>query len=524
MKNCFSIIFGIKPQVCQAYILNLLNYLCRQKQMQYLFSSRNLAKSPRFKFLSSLSPLTFASLLLLPYSFDSQALSAKTTRVIEGSAPYFTFDGGRTRVTRDDLLTITLPDGTRGTPSSNTSSITNPILVRNISSLDDIHTVVPSGTNTMSFSDLITQGNWGDDDGDGQGASGVTASGNISVSFTDSDGNTVNRSDALDICNAPYRVRLVNTEGSLTTQYGVPRSSSFSGATVDYYINPYNTVARICHARPNLTIGTMHHAGPSNIWSPTKGFLVQSTSPSSYNRNFPTTGADGLYFDLDIGGVDGSQLTWSVVTNGSIRATVSWTRPLTGTFTDPKGYTEQADEWIRDKSSNVTRVTLHGPRADSAQISSSNPSPLDVPSLPQTFELVGRDSHGNEVRYGFVLKQWFLHRGGEVDTPSNHSSWCSRLGYRIARVSDLTNAGRTDFPSISIATPSSGYNNYSRQIGAGFFSEWGWMGKYSNASFVNYFYWTSDLVGNKQFYVNSTGGYVTYDHILYKSNGVCVTP
>ncbi|MWN32966.1 MULTISPECIES: hypothetical protein, partial [unclassified Gilliamella] len=138
----------------------------------------------------------------------------------------------------------------------------------------------------------------------------------------------------------------------------------------------------------------------ANIWNPSKGFLVQSTSPSSYDRNFPTTGLDGLYFDLDIGGIDGSQLSWTVNTSGSIRATVSWTRPRSGTFTNPRENTVQADEWIRDKSKNVARVTLHGPRASSSQISSSRPSSLTRPSLPQTFELVGRGSNGNEVRYG----------------------------------------------------------------------------------------------------------------------------
>ncbi|MWN32973.1 MULTISPECIES: hypothetical protein, partial [unclassified Gilliamella] len=89
-----------------------------------------------------------------------------------------------------------------------------------------------------------------------------------------------------------------STGGTLSTQYGVPRSSSFSGATVDYYINPYEYTG-ICSVRPNLFMGGTgsdpRYAGPANIWNPSKGFLVQSTSPSSYDRNFPTTGADGLY-------------------------------------------------------------------------------------------------------------------------------------------------------------------------------------------------------------------------------------
>ncbi|KDN09280.1 hypothetical protein GAPWKB30_2115 [Gilliamella apicola] len=234
----------------------------------------------------------------------------------------------------------------------------------------------------------MTQGKWGDDDGDGQGADGVTASGSISLVIKDKDGNTINRSDALDICKAPYKVTLDSSEGTLETRYGMPNSSTFSGGTAEYYITPPSPPV-ICSVRPNLLYGGTNfsgdepiYAGPSNIWSPTKGFLTQSTTPSSYGLNFPTTGSDGLYFDLDIGGIDVTQLNWTVNTSGSITAMVSWTSPRTGTFTDPRGDTIQADEWITDKSKNVTRVTLHGPRASSGQINSSNPSSLTRPSLP----------------------------------------------------------------------------------------------------------------------------------------------
>ncbi|MWN32965.1 MULTISPECIES: hypothetical protein, partial [unclassified Gilliamella] len=146
---------------------------------------------------------------------------------------------------------------------------------------------------------LVSQGYWRDDDGDGQGVGGVTASGSISVAFTDKNGTTVNRSDALSLCSAPYKVTLTSTGGTLSTQYGVPRSSSFSGATVDYYINPNSSQPVICSVRPDLLFGGTRgiddfwedpgYAGPSNIWNPSKGFLTQSTSPSSYDRNFPTT-------------------------------------------------------------------------------------------------------------------------------------------------------------------------------------------------------------------------------------------
>ncbi|MWN05726.1 hypothetical protein GQ598_05255 [Gilliamella sp. Pas-s95] len=451
------------------------------------------------------SALFFALLFLLSYSQGSVALTAQTSRAIEGSAPYLTFDGGRTKVTdTDSLLYIRLQDGTRYTPSTNPSSSRNPIRLPYAGSiLHDIGMLVPSsvsqsnGAYTVSLSDLVTRYNyWRDDDGDGQGANGVTATGDISVSFRDKDGNTVSRIDRLSKCRAPYKVTLRSTGGSLTTQYGVPRSSSFSGATVDYYINPYEDTG-VCYfvkfARPDLEYGNGDYAGPSRIWNPNKGFFTQSNNPSYYYANFPTTGADGLYFYLLIDGANASQFTWSVVTDGDITATV-----------DGRG-----------------KVTLHGPRASSAQINSDSPNPLDVPDLPQRFELVGRDSSGNEVRYGFVLKQWFVNRGNKRGTQPNHSSWCRGLGYRLPQIKDLVKFGCTGLDGLPCSDTS---NHYMRIIDYGFFGEWGRIYNYADAGFVNHNHWTSDASGSNGFYVSSGSGHVDSVNVSVNIFAVCTTP
>ncbi|SCC29004.1 hypothetical protein GA0061081_11541 [Gilliamella bombicola] len=478
--------------------------------------------------------------LLLSYTQSSVALTAHTSRVIEGTPPYFTFDAGQVKVTStDSLLSIKLNGNRLITPSTNTSSPTNPIILPVASGLDNIRTVVPSSASSVSFSDLVDRYlNWGDADGDGQGRNDVTASGSVSISFTDKDGNTVNRSDRLDICNAPYRVTLSSTGGYLQTRYGVPNRTNFSGSTVTYYVNPYGGPV-VCHVRPNLYFGgtgvnisfpwgmmydDSNQAGPSIIWSPKKGFLTQSISSSSYGQNFPTTGADGLYFDLLIGGVDGDGLSWSSATtaSGSIRATVNQ-RALPN-----QGANE--DRWITDKSKRVVRVTLKGPRASSSQIQSANPSPLTVPSLPQTFELEGRDRNGNVVRYGFVLKQWFVNRGDKGDTSSNQVSWCSRLGYRMPRIKDLTNAKcgvYNSFPcrsGIDGATPYSSGNHYMRNIGAGFFTEWGSMNDYTDAGFVYFSYWTGESVSS--YVLSSVSSFNGSVEAYGASNyfAVCTTP
>jgi hypothetical protein len=430
----------------------------------------------------------------LSSAFSSQALTTQVTRnVINGSAPYLTFDGGRTRATNvDELLSITLPSGTRIKPSTNTSSAANPIQLQyaNIN-FTHIGMFVPTNTGSVALSTLIgpLYNYWRDDDGDGQGSGGVSATGSLTLSIVDKAGHAVDRRDTLTICNAPYKVTLSSSGGTLSTRYGFPKSRSFSARSATYYISPKASPA-VCFAKPNLALGRASddasYHGPSNIWNPDKGFLTQSTVPSDYHRNFPTTGAHNLYFDLDIGGVDATSLTWSSVSHSGITASMT------------------------PNSSTSVRVKLVGPHATSAQMSS--PSRIARPSLPATFELVGRDSSGRAViKYGFRLKQWFVNRGNNVRAYDSQNTWCSSIGYHMPRVRDLTNAVRpsSDGYPISGTSPSASWNRYMRHIDAGFFSEWGDMYYYTGASFVRDRYWTSEATGSDQFAVYSYNGFIT---------------
>ncbi|OCG42013.1 hypothetical protein A9G25_04600 [Gilliamella sp. Bif1-4] len=251
------------------------------------------------------------------------------------------------------------------------------------------------------------------------------------------------------------------------------------------------------YVRPNLSeaYDGDKYAGPADIWNLKKGFLVQSINPELYDLNFPTTGADNLYFDLLISGVDINELKWEPVTHEGITATVT---------------NVDAHEWLipYEDRGVVARVTLTGPEA-SNQRDNPHPNPIAKPQLPQTFELVGRDINtGDEVvKYGFVLKQWFVNREMHAGFYSEQLAWCNSLGYRLSRVRDLTNAVRKANPSISGAAPSSSGNFYMRHIGAGFFTEWGGM-YYPGSGLVGHYYWASDATGSTQFVVYPVGGYV----------------
>jgi hypothetical protein len=442
-------------------------------------------------------------LTLLFTSYHSLALTAKTTRnVINGSAPYLTFDGGVTRATNvDELLAITLPDGTRITPSTNTSSATKPIqLQRNNVSSIDIGMVVPTNASSVALNTLIGPPNnyWADDDGD----SHVTVTGSLTLSIIDNEGHAVDRQDTFDICNAPYKVILESSGGRLSTLYGVPKHSDFSQSSATYYINP-KALPTVCFARPNL-IDVWMNSFTLNTWNPDRGFFVQSTDPLHYDRNFPTTGADNLYFYLDISGVDPSTLSWPSVSHSGITVNMKVVPP-----------NPSADDWHSFERRGGLRVTLTGPVATPAQISSSSPGNISRPALPAIFEVVGRDSSGRAViKYGFRLKQWFVNRGHKEDSAPNQASWCNSIGYSMPRVRDLTNAQCTGGDSWckgseGATTPPSPENYYQRQIDSGFFTEWGSLFYYTGSLFA-YYNWTSDAMNYYyQFYVDSNTGYIS---------------
>ncbi|MCX8584976.1 MULTISPECIES: hypothetical protein [unclassified Gilliamella] len=435
--------------------------------------------------------------------FSGHALTSQTTRnAIQGSAPYLTFDGGRTRaVDANGLLGITLSDGTHYTPSTNLSSTTPIVLPVEGQSFADIGMLVPTNTNSVDLSSLIGSPNnyWGDDDGD----SDVTVTGSLSLSIVDKSDQTVSRSTVPEICKAPYKVKLSSTDGTLSTRYGFPNSSTFRESSVTYYVNP-KAEPVVCFARLDLSNFAL---SPSSMWDPANGFIPQSTDPSLYGRNFPTTGANGLYFDLDIGG--GGSLSWSPVSKGGITATMTNSPVTTG-----------------------VRVTLTGPYATTSQHSSDNLGRVSTPSLPQTFELVGRDRSGAPVvKYGFTLKQWFVHRDFNKYTYPDTLSWCNSLGYRVPSVKDLTNSScRGEYGgghcSGSVgATPSSPANLYMRHIGSGFLAEWGTIGRYSGFDgFLNVFCWTSDPSGSDQFIVLLNSGWVHQTYYNDNRHGLCTYP
>jgi len=73
------------------------------------------------------------------------------------------------------------------------------------------------------------------------------------------------------------------------------------------------------------------------------------------------------------------------------------------------------------------------------------------------------------------------------------------------------------------ATPSSSNNHYQRRIGAGFFTEWGFMREYGNASFPNWNNWAADEKDDTHFQVIANNGQVSSNPTGF-AYGLCVYP
>ena len=435
--------------------------------------------------------------LMLITSYSSLALTTKTLNVINGNAPYLTFDVGQTQVTNiEPLFRISLSDGRKFTPASpnlNNYPIELPVAGQ---SFLDIGMLVPTNTDSIALSSLIgpPYNYWGDDDGDGQGGNGITVTGSLSLSIVDKNNQIVSRNTVLTICNAPYKLTLSNSEGTLKTRYGVPNESHFSASNISYYINP-KAAPKICFVKPYSSTSWGIYAGSD--WYAGKGFLPQSFVSSNYGLNFPTTGANNLSFDLDLGGVV-QPLTWKAVSpNGDIKATIS------------------------NSTNTSVRVTLTGPSTDETQWGSTNPGNIVKPSLPQVFELVGLDNNNNEVlKYGFVLKQWFVSRGNRSYEYVDATSWCKKIGdYRLPYVKDLTNAS---FEGTVGGTPASSGNYFQRNIGAGFIPEWGVISIYPGTNFNEIYNWTADKSSFSGLYIVNYDGSVSWS--TFPTGVICVYP
>ncbi|NUF48326.1 hypothetical protein [Gilliamella sp. ESL0250] len=481
----------------------------------------------------------------LMISGNAIALSATTTAVIQGSAPYFTFDGGRTKVTNSQgLLGITLSDGRQyvapGSPSGlypngieNSSSVEKPIVLSGgTTTFSSIKTLVPLVSDgnysypRIALNNLASSyGYWADDDGD----KNVSATGDLTVVWQDKNGIDItsqirnNQIQTLDPCDAPYKLEVKATGGQLSTLYGIPKITSFSEEATSYYISPRIDRPYVCYAQPNLY---RREGGPN--WVDKKGFKVASIH--NFADNFPSTGSNGLHFYLLLAGITPEQV---IAANGATVFAESGESTVNLSLTAERTSGWELQGAVREVA---LKILLNGPNKDSN----------NTKFTPSEFKLYADSGH-NQLLYSFKIERWYIIKPGIAGGYNSAEVFCNSLGngYRITGIEDYTNGNLSSYWTGGI--PGLG-NTYRRQMSykngnkwvGGLFNEWGNVGhpktyypsaigweKYSGNQYGYDVFWTSEKTSPTyyNYYDVNSDGYIGSNFPSTATHRVvCVAP
>ncbi|WP_176713253.1 hypothetical protein, partial [Gilliamella sp. Imp1-1] len=484
--------------------------------------------------LFSKIPLALAPLLLLPYSLESQALSATTSNYIHGTAPYLTFDGGATHADSiSPLLSVTLPGNKIITVSNDSSSMENPLVLdKLLATFADIKTLVPHGDYPEVLTDKVIDDNgyWKDDDGD---TLHRVNSSKLKIKWQNLYGQDItnyvkdNSDKALNGCDAPYQLTLEVEDVSIKTEYGIPsESDKFTGNRHTYYLYPKMDKPQFCYAMPNLeydwhsndipydgAVSSLND--PHGDWNKYRGFYAYN--PANPGANFPTTGSHNLFFYLSVAGMKAQDI---VNKNGRTISTGGVTLTLNAENTLPTG---------------LVKINLTGPKE-------SNPGSF----IPSTFYLHDKN---NDPLYSFRLERWYVTKKGGAGGYQNAVAFCNNFnggGYRMTKVLDFTNARRGEDIVVDwqngIADGASlrkiSYITNGYWMG-GLFSEWGRVTQiyYKDSDWEFFqvgdpawgelrgYYWTSDLIDFYTRVVETNTGVVGARYLSDQDyRGACVTP
>ncbi|RKS87208.1 hypothetical protein DES39_0427 [Orbus hercynius] len=282
-----------------------------------------------------------------------------------------------------------------------------------------------------------------------------------------------------------YPTLLVTGTIRLQTEYGDPRYQAYPDELLGYsaprrYFPFIWPKPELCSVRPNIS-GMGSFTGPASEWNPKLGFLKQPTG----TRNFPTTGSDGLYFDLIMAGADATTMDWQIVpaSSGGITPTIS----------------------IVDGN---TRVTLNGPKPSNDTASAK----ADNFAGSATFTIQGylKSNNSLQISYPFTIDKWFLSytKNGKGVNLSAAKSYCQNVGsttttYALSGIRELSNTNQWSVPALK---PSS-TGTISRTIQGGLIAEWGNFTKITDNFMISN--WTSDSVGSKAYGVGVNDGSIT---------------
>jgi hypothetical protein len=459
------------------------------------------------------------------FSTESLALSAVTTNVIEGHSPRFitSIENSIESNAEFDYFGVTYD----GKTYFNTNDLDSALGI-NIATKTPVSLKLSSAIKQPQNTDVI------DVDGDGDISLSEDTAHPLSLVwyYEDSDNNEVKLTAAQTtttfstlLKNGIYPYIKVSGSVSLNTKYGVPNSQNYPDNKIAITKTPYRRFhikiggEAIKYASPNMSYaGGGYTYGDKSIFDPTtnNGHVPQS----DYLDNFPSTGANGLYFYLVTNGIDNSldTTTWAVKTSNVDDSSLN---AITASIEKTEAPSSKGFKVYDNK--NMVLVTLKGPDSSSK---GEDKATAPTANLPVDIELIGTTKQGVKLTYKFRITQWFINRGDFVAWPAQQKEWCEGLGnYRQANVRDLSNARLN-----SLSDNFHPHHNYKRAVHQGLLTEWGAMAYFSGANFYNQTYgWTSGISpsNGNVIYVNMNTG-ALYDNKVttkepsYDYYGICV--
>ncbi|OCG26322.1 hypothetical protein A9G11_00855 [Gilliamella sp. wkB108] len=494
-----------------------------------------------FKYFILTSSLLF--IILLSLNKAEAIFVNQSVKPIEGSLPYLALDkNGVYKVTKSsDFLNIKLPDGKIYVPEEGSilntivdkSTSTKPIELPKDIIFSQIDTLVPFGNYpSVPLNTVFDAPNnfWKDDDDD----KNFSATGNLTVKWVDSYGEDVTSKvknapwEKLDPCASPYKLTLSISDFKLMTQYGVPKESSMVAKSHDYYLRPAVEKPYACYAKPSFNYDSATNPSLQDVdgpeWVAGKGFkaVIDDDDSNTSIVNFPSTGANNLYFDLILAGVTAKEVI-DGYPDGDFPSTAggSVPQPPSAKLSIPPGQDANL--------SNQLRVTLIGPNTGITKLRNNM-------FAPTQFSLMYKKT--NTLIYKFSIVSWYMFVNQQFNTIDEFKKFCLRqgngwTGFNIAKVDQLTNANAYTWNNgisgrqINNYRRSLNYNRSGKPVG-GIFSEWGSLSEqnYPGSGWVADIYITqSTYDGDHRYYVDSRDGRILkQDGVSSNYGQVCAGP
>ncbi|WP_143426352.1 hypothetical protein [Gilliamella sp. Occ4-3] len=441
------------------------------------------------------------------------ALSATTTKVIEGSAPYLQFKTsqndqlGNKLKNLDELLGFMMPSqestgeliqiGVNDSISNGGKPLTVPFGTK----FSDVIALVTADGKEHTISNLQVA----DDDGDASITDNFTVGGTLTATWKDGSQVVSDLHQELTLCGGPYTLELSAQDIAATTKYGIPNKNYYGSKSKITYQFMLSGGPKLCYARPD---GLDVYSEASDITKYPKGYNSALWSGAGYkevNRfrvgfiaeSFrPITGFKGIKFDLIGSGneqskyrcrLDASNINnWVTLSGNGNKELGKGCQVVYNSRLKPKTPLTINMEYTEDNGNswkNIGKVTLPIPKKWAILID-HNKDDTSKGFVTWTGGSYPAFDECRKIIDGHAIPA--TTREQVNDFSDEGKSWRQKYMYRR---NELINSLDADLPEGTATLPTPRTYRPSRDLGT-FLGEWGGVYRYHNGgSFI----WTSEM-------------------------------